>query len=714
MRATQLSSKSIFNFPSAEVLHERESAELRQRLTCPVHRRVALATLLCALSTVALAGTDSQSPEPAKQPAAPSATTSPRKQSSATAGAKAPSRAGGSIVLTVHLIDAKGKPVPGASVGEYAHGDSAHTPKWSFYLPSARSNDAGDAPLRLTARPNAAILLYALDAGRKLAAFQEVADAAFDQPVTIVLVPACHVTGRLVSADFAKLKRPVEWTNVYLFRDKHRSLHFMSQSQELEFFLPPGRYELSAYGTHLESVRRAIEVKPGQTELPVGDLNLPADTLARLFGKPAPEFKAIKGWKNGGPTTLAQLRGKVVVLDFWGYWCGPCVASVHSWMSLHDDYRELGLVVIGIHDDSVVDIADLDRKLKFSRENRWWGRDVPYLVALDGGGQTRIEGTGIDARGATTAAYGITGFPTGVLIDRDGTLVGDFAPNAPEGMNQLRRLLGLQPNPDPLALTHRPSWRKRFDLQNRLAPGQTLRYFPESFLGAREQYVTERLNRYGGDGVFPQRITAFVQDQAPPSEAFAHSGEATLGALLFALAPPGSPPDIYDCPRRLAKLKIPGDWMVRDSSSWADRLKSLEPVLAAHFGKKIRFELGKVDEEVVVVSGRYKFQALPGAVDQGINVTTDDTDLQSSGGGGSGGLSDLLGYLSHLYGWPFLDEVAEKPNGTIHWWQRESTFDVFKKPKKLEATLEILTRQTGLTFHTSRRPVDVWHVRQIE
>jgi thiol-disulfide isomerase/thioredoxin len=679
---------------------------MRNRLLRCCSRTLTGAVLLLRLAALSATETTAQSPERGKQPTS-------QKASSATPE-KSAHRANGPITLTIHLVDGGGKPVPGAFVGENAYGDSANKPKWSFYTPRAKSNGSGDARLRLETRPSAPILLYALHLGRSLTAFQVLADAVLDRPVTITLVPACHVTGRLVSADFDKLRRPLEWTNVYLYHGKHRSLNFMSKRQEFEFFLPPGQYELSAYGTHMATVSRKIEVKPNQPELSIGKLNLPADTLARRFGRPAPEFRRIKGWKNGGPTTLAQLRGKVVVLDFWGFWCGPCMSSVPDWMSLHDDYAELGLIVIGVHDDSVDDLEALDRKLAFAREHAWWGRDVPYLVALDGGGKTRIEGTGMDARGATTAAYGITSFPTGVLIDRDGTLVGDFVPNSPEGLIKLRQLLGVKPSPDPLVLTHKPAWRKRFDSQCLLASSESLRHFPK-FLQSRAEYVTGQLNRIGGVGEFPQRLTIFLRDRTAPSESYyANSGDATLESLLSALAPPNSPPDAYDCPQPLAKLKIPGDWVVRESSSWSDRLKSLERILEADFGKKIHFERSKVEQEVVVASGRYKFRPLLGAVDRGINVTTDENDLQSSAGGGSGNLADLFGWLSHSYGRPFLDEVEEKPSGTINWWQRTSAIDVFKKANKLKATLEILTRQTGLNFQTTRRQVDVWHVREIQ
>jgi len=57
------------------------------------------------------------------------------------------------------------------------------------------------------------------------------------------------------------------------------------------------------------------------------------------------------------------------------------------------------------------------------RKQVWGGRKIPFPVALDGGGKTRVPGSKRRARGATTAAYGINAFPTSLLIDRNGILV---------------------------------------------------------------------------------------------------------------------------------------------------------------------------------------------------------------------------------------------------------------------------------------------------
>ena len=127
-------------------------------------------------------------------------------------------------------------------------------------------------------------------------------------------------------------------------------------------------------------MNHSLVVMPGQRELVIGPLDLPAETLVTLVGKPAPEMTGIKGWKNGEPLTLDELGGKIVILNFWGYWCGPCLEEMPQLMALHDAFRERGVVVIGIHNDTVEDIAEMDCKLTSARDRIWWGRDIPFLV----------------------------------------------------------------------------------------------------------------------------------------------------------------------------------------------------------------------------------------------------------------------------------------------------------------------------------------------
>ena len=64
---------------------------------------------------------------------------------------------------------------------------------------------------------------------------------------------------------------------------------------------------------------------------------------------PAPEITGIQKWLNSEPLTLQQLKGKVVLIDFWTYTCINCIRTLPYVKSWHEKYKNQGLVVIGVH-----------------------------------------------------------------------------------------------------------------------------------------------------------------------------------------------------------------------------------------------------------------------------------------------------------------------------------------------------------------------------
>jgi peroxiredoxin len=97
----------------------------------------------------------------------------------------------------------------------------------------------------------------------------------------------------------------------------------------------------------------------------------------------------------GHDVSSAQFRGKVVLLDFWATWCGPCKKEMPGYERLYRRYKDRGLVVIGISADS-----DAGLVAKFGRQ---LGVTYPLLI------------NGMDVQ-----RYGVKGLPTTILVDRDG------------------------------------------------------------------------------------------------------------------------------------------------------------------------------------------------------------------------------------------------------------------------------------------------------
>ncbi len=78
-----------------------------------------------------------------------------------------------------------------------------------------------------------------------------------------------------------------------------------------------------------------------------GDAGTPVQLAAANAA--APNFVGIGKWFNSGPLSISDLRGKVVLVDFWTYGCYNCVNTLPYVTKLYETYKDKGLVVVGIH-----------------------------------------------------------------------------------------------------------------------------------------------------------------------------------------------------------------------------------------------------------------------------------------------------------------------------------------------------------------------------
>ena len=112
---------------------------------------------------------------------------------------------------------------------------------------------------------------------------------------------------------------------------------------------------------------------------------------------PAPDFQLPTA--DGGTVRLADLRGKVVYLDFWATWCPPCRRSFPWMNTLHERYHDQGLVIVAV---------SLDHSHK--NMERFLGETRPrFIVAFDREGEVGDR-------------YHVQAMPTSVIIDREGRI----------------------------------------------------------------------------------------------------------------------------------------------------------------------------------------------------------------------------------------------------------------------------------------------------
>lgn len=118
-------------------------------------------------------------------------------------------------------------------------------------------------------------------------------------------------------------------------------------------------------------------------------------------GQPAAAF-TLETWE-GGKVSLAALRGKVVMIDFWATWCPPCVEEMPTLVKLAKEYESRGLVFVAASRD----------------EPETWKTDVSLFAERSAKDLTRYVAWADDATGD---AYHVSVLPTLYFVDRQGNV----------------------------------------------------------------------------------------------------------------------------------------------------------------------------------------------------------------------------------------------------------------------------------------------------
>ncbi len=112
-----------------------------------------------------------------------------------------------------------------------------------------------------------------------------------------------------------------------------------------------------------------------------------------LAGPKAPDFALPT--LEGDTLRLSDFSGKVVILDFWATWCGPCRKEIPGFIKIYNDYKDKGVVVIGVA---------LDKPEKVKKFAQEYGINYPLVI-----GNKEV----------TRRYGGIMGIPTTFILDRE-------------------------------------------------------------------------------------------------------------------------------------------------------------------------------------------------------------------------------------------------------------------------------------------------------
>lgn len=481
----------------------------------------------------------------------------------------------------------------------------------------------------LRTQPKAA--LYILSRDRRLAALAEITPKEAEQPVEVLMRPACRVTGIITSSALIRKGRLLPHAEVDVHWQDHQPLTYRMPIKAVRPSEPPKpgveRYRFTCYlppggpyvlemqaGGDIASKRMPVTVNPGQTHIDLGLIDLPLAPMVALEGAAAPEFDPAPTWIRGKPVTLSELKGKPIVIYFTNglnlvkgggrvgaQGSSPRRSSVSrrgvSGGSFGGGGAAGGVMTISHTElQRIVDDFKRDRVelIVFCKR---YDRAKQLLGAL----RFRVAHCPFDTGEPNVMSqYHVSSFPSTIIVDKQGRVAAALS-RAPtvEDIEQ--------------ALNTRAVWRNEFERLYSLRADQAVKLIRQPFRSVRQKYWFSHPYGIMASGLADKAVYAWRNGRVV-RESDWWGSEDVISQVLDGIPLREDRPSDW----LLRSHMKGGDWVYRPDAPLADRIRDLNQLLPRHLGTPATVTTAPVNKGEIRVSGRYHYKPLEGREDDGV------------------------------------------------------------------------------------------------
>lgn len=143
--------------------------------------------------------------------------------------------------------------------------------------------------------------------------------------------------------------------------------------------------------------------------------------VLEMIGKPAPELD-IEAWAHGEAKSPDDLKGKVILLDFWAVWCGPCIATFPHLKEWHEEYHDKGLEIVGVTRQYGYEWNEETNRAARATEDVSLETEQQMLDKFMSHHELHHATIITPKSSEMQKQFGVTGIPHAVLIDRQGNV----------------------------------------------------------------------------------------------------------------------------------------------------------------------------------------------------------------------------------------------------------------------------------------------------